>query len=645
MSGPVLTGARPYRFLDETSVGNGYVRLRALALLPVILVVLFAVVLGFETGGYGAEEDRDTRDMAWDYRSTVYQSTAFHKYFRAAYWPSYLELEVNEEVYDEVVVAAADRPVVLAAMPATAACQRVVEVPCLAAKPAHRDESVVGALNLGTDAGIWAVGNGRAFQRIAQGVNVGLLSDGVASVPNAYADAANLSSYKSTRLAELQEMRTRSAAAVLSTAVAAANGLACASDATGATCAWDQTQWDAWATLAFSDLATTNCSSAVDVCSQTAAALAQAAAEEDTVGNVAVRVVTGAWAASNTHLKDVVSANGGLPTVVTVANANGAGVLSAAANGAAAYDPMTDVAFGEGTAYVPPASVATIVATAASSVAAGAPLVGYARPPDFAARYYGLRGGASVGGARADLRRSFETSKTWRTRQSYLAPFFDIGLWPWEGQCADTGFNATIARDEGVYLNDFPAFNARGAVPSVAVEIFGDAKRVPAYDSACDFDAADADAGAADVTCSVSVLVGVEISVAATPAAGETLGAWRLVDVAGVYDDAAAVTTASTTTLNAAFIGSETDAVAAFGSGTTREIYVSMRDAGAPEKFRATPLGTPSKMYLSIGLFLAALFTAPVHPYLMFAYVKFNVALREGKPPPFWQAMRKFRGW
>lgn len=64
MSSAALTGARPYRFHDETSVGNGYVRLRALALLPVILVVLFAVVLGFETGGYGAEEDRDNRDMA-----------------------------------------------------------------------------------------------------------------------------------------------------------------------------------------------------------------------------------------------------------------------------------------------------------------------------------------------------------------------------------------------------------------------------------------------------------------------------------------------------------------------------------------------------------------------------------------------------
>ena len=338
MSGPVLTGARPYRFLDETSVGNGYVRLRALALLPVILVVLFAVVLGFETGGYGAEEDRDTRDMAWDYRSTVRQSTSFHAYFRAAYWPSYLELEVNEEVYDEVVVAGADRPVVLAAMPPTAACQRAVDVPCLAAKPAHRDESVVGALNLGTDAGIWAVGNGRAFRRDAEGAG-GLLSDGVASVPDAYADAANLSSYRSSRLAELQEMRARSAAAVLSDAVAAANGLACASDATGATCAWDQTQWDAWAALAFADLASTTCTSAIDVCSQTAAALAQAAAETDAAGTVAVRVVTGTWAASNVHLADVVSASGGLPTVVTVTNPEGAGALSVPANGAATTGP------------------------------------------------------------------------------------------------------------------------------------------------------------------------------------------------------------------------------------------------------------------------------------------------------------------
>ena len=73
-------------------------------------------------------------------------------------------------------------------------------------------------------------------------------------------------------------------------------------------------------------------------------------------------------------------------------------------------------------------------------------------------KQYHKTGGATVGGARADLKRRFETSGTWRTRQSYLAPFFDIGLWPWEGQCADTGFNATVAVDEGVYLVDFPAF-------------------------------------------------------------------------------------------------------------------------------------------------------------------------------------------
>ena len=76
------------------------------------------------------------------------------------------------------------------------------------------------------------------------------------------------------------------------------------------------------------------------------------------------------------------------------------------------------MSFGEGTASVPPESVATIVATAAASGAAGAPLAGYARPPDDAARRGGgLRGGA-LRGARADLKRSFETSGTWRTRQS-----------------------------------------------------------------------------------------------------------------------------------------------------------------------------------------------------------------------------------
>jgi len=32
------------------------------------------------------EEDRDTRDMAWDYRVTGAASVGFHAHFQAAYW-------------------------------------------------------------------------------------------------------------------------------------------------------------------------------------------------------------------------------------------------------------------------------------------------------------------------------------------------------------------------------------------------------------------------------------------------------------------------------------------------------------------------------------------------------------------------------
>ena len=73
MSSPgVLDGTRPYRFLDETSVSNGYVRLRALLLLPALLVLLAGLILGYELGS--PVEDRDARDAAWDYRTTATQS-------------------------------------------------------------------------------------------------------------------------------------------------------------------------------------------------------------------------------------------------------------------------------------------------------------------------------------------------------------------------------------------------------------------------------------------------------------------------------------------------------------------------------------------------------------------------------------------
>jgi hypothetical protein len=70
-----------------------------------------------------------------------------------------------------------------------------------------------------------------------------------------------------------------------------------------------------------------------------------------------------------------------------------------------------------------------------------------------------------------------------------------------------------------------------------------------------------------------------------------------------------------------------------------------MRDAGAPERFRSPPLGTPGKMYAAIGLFVAALFVAPIQPYLMVRFVYYNVAMNKGQPPPGWQAMPRFRGW
>lgn len=642
MSSPVLTGAVPYRFLDETSVGNGYVRLRALAVLPVMLVVLFAVVLGFENAGYGSFEDRDTRAMVWDYRSTAGQSTSFHGYFRNAYWPSYLALTVNEEVFDEVVVVSEDRVTVLAAFPPSGTCQRSVTVPCLSSKPAHRDETTVGALNLGTDVGIWAVGNGRGFRRGAGGVNVGLLNDGVLSVPNAYADAAALSAVMSTRLAELQEMRTKTAGTVLN---APSTTLGCASDGTGATCVWTQQQWDAWAVLAFTTLATTQCATPVDMCSQTAAALQQAAALSTNVGKVAVRVVTGTWAATNVHLADIVAAGGGLPLVTTVVNAAGAGVLSVPTAASGVFNPMTDTNFGSGTGYVPPLSIQAIVDTAVSSVAAGVPLTGYVRPPDDRTKLHGLRKGVLVHGVRCDLQKQHETSVSWRTRQGYDGTLYDMGIWPWQGSCADTKHNVTVLTDAGVDLVSFPAFASRSAVAQIELAVLGVTKFVPAYESFCDFDSADAGAGGDDVQCAVSILVGIEIRVAATPAAGEVLGGWRLVDAVGVYDTSVAVTTSTTSKLTTSFLGSETNALTAFPAGTNRELFVNLRDAGAPEQFRASPLGTPGKMYLCIGLFVAALVTAPIHPYLMFWHVKFNVALNQGKPPPMWQAMRKFRGW
>ena len=124
-----------------------------------------------------------------------------------------------------------------------------------------------------------------------------------------------------------------------------------------------------------------------------------------------------------------------------------------------------------------------------------------------------------------------------------------------------------------------------------------------------------------------------------TPVAGVEFGGWRLAYLEPSYGEA------TSGTLTDVFAGTETEAIAEFGSNTSRAVSVTMRDAGAPEVFRAPPLGTPARIYATIGFFAFAFFVAPVHPYLMTRYVKFNVAVNQGKPPPGWQQMRKFRGW
>ena len=632
MSG-VITGEKPYRFLDEASVGNGYVRLRALVLLPLLSIVLGAFVLGYENSS--PVGDRDVRDMAWDYRVTNAMSTAFHAYFRHAYWSSYRDLDDSGEVYREVVLAAIDRPVVLAIHPPAAACERTVSVPCLATIPTHRDESADGPLNLGTDVGVWAVGNGRALERTVAGTGA-LRSDGVTSVPNAYANAADLASYWRSRRDELEEMRAKSASAVLNAGVASANNLDCPSDATGATCAWDETQWLAWAGLAFATLGSTNCDVAVDVCGQTKAALEAAATAAAAAGKVAVRVVTGSWTTVHPHLGDLASPESDLPKVMVVTN-DGSDELTAAAT-PAAWNPLTDVTSGDATAWVSPAAAAAIV-DAAAGMSGGGETVGYVLPPDADTRENGLRGGVTINGARADLETSFETTRTWRTRKAFAAPLFDVGMWPWPGQCPDTALNATVAFDEELYVPGFPAFNARGDAPTVPVTALGETRNVPAYRSDCDFDSVEAGADGDAVTCAVEVLSGIEVGVAFTPVAGVEFGGWRLAYLEPSYGEA------TSGTLTDVFAGTETEAIAEFGSNTSRAVSVTMRDAGAPEVFRAPPLGTPARIYATIGFFAFAFFVAPVHPYLMTTYVKFNVAVNQGKPPPGWQQMRKFRGW
>ena len=205
-----------------------------------------------------------------------------------------------------------------------------MQVACLATKPAHRAASA-GPLNLGTDDGSWAVGDGRVLTR----------SSGVTSLaavntpePAAYATHTELASFYLTRYAELNEMRQR---VCVNCNVAP---LVCAADATGKSCSWDSTQWAQWAQNSFTQLGNTKtCETSVNVCEQVEAAIELAAKDEAVAGRIAARVVTGSWTADNVHTKHLASASA--PTVQFVTADPSTNKL-VAGDTPVAWTPLTD---------------------------------------------------------------------------------------------------------------------------------------------------------------------------------------------------------------------------------------------------------------------------------------------------------------
>ena len=397
----VITGRRPYRFLDETSTWNGAVRLSSLILLPLMCIVGGILLLTYETG-WANHEDRDSRDMAWDYRVTAPGSNNFHAaYFRRAHWNTYLAIEAPATLYKEVVLAAVDRPAMLALHP-TGSCERTVQVLCTATKPEHRS-SADGPLNLGTDDGSWAIGNARVLTR-SSGVTT-LTSAGTAE-PVEYANAAELKAVVGTRLAELNEMRLRSCI-----------GCTCWLDAiptTGKTCSWTTTQWEHLGGCQLRALSSDKtCETVVDVCEQVEAAMEQAAQDTDVAGKIAARVVTGSWTADNVHTKHLTTLDA--PTVRAATTDVDADKL-VAGDAPAMWTPLTDTSTCGACGYVDPATALTF-AKAVAALNGGSGQDGYLTPADVDGKYRGLRGGVSVGGAYADLESSFEIGSEWRTRK------------------------------------------------------------------------------------------------------------------------------------------------------------------------------------------------------------------------------------
>jgi hypothetical protein len=338
-----------------------------------------------------------------------------------------------------------------------------VTVPCLLPKPSWRDTATNGQLNVATEAGTWAVGNGKCMQSAASTFAKSLVTADDANcgvTPAMYASGTDMAQYYVTRYDELNAMRAAITVACNSGGTTAACTISAGSqtqnlaatppiletcgatayDISSTTATWTYCQWLSWAdnnygaTGSGRQLATDapcTISIDVDVCVQTTAALQVAGQVSGNAGAVAIRDVAGAFSSSNVHTQAIVSSLTSTPGLAVVTSNQATLSLSSAVT---PYYPATDTAdvtYQISTAYVPQITITNFV-TAAGAVAGGGAISGYALPPSDSAtsftQYYGFYQGVTINGVRATLNYTYETSDDWKTRAGY----FDAAFWPWK---------------------------------------------------------------------------------------------------------------------------------------------------------------------------------------------------------------------
>ena len=135
-------------------------------------------------------QDRDARDMLWDFHITTVATSAQHLLFRAAIWPAAISQHGSGySVYSSgasadipvIVFSVAAAPTGLTCTPVASAaavaaggtgvtppCIECIQLPCLAVSHLARN-ATLPPVNVGTDLGTWAVAANLTLSRTAAG--------------------------------------------------------------------------------------------------------------------------------------------------------------------------------------------------------------------------------------------------------------------------------------------------------------------------------------------------------------------------------------------------------------------------------------------------------------------------------------------